>query len=82
MECSVSLEKDSVVVISDAVSTPLRMSITKPYCRLFESTRAQSRDYVDEVVRWCGDYPSNFDSFSRNLMHFTAARRKHFGFDQ
>lgn len=82
MECSVRLEKDTVIVISDTKANPLRMSITKPYCRLFESTRDQSRDYVEEVVRWCGDYPTNFDSFSKSLMLHTAARRKQFGFEK
>lgn len=81
MECAVSIEKDTMVIVSDAKSTPLRLSITKPYCHLFESTRDQSRDYVDEVVRWCGGYPANFDAFSKKLMHFTAARRKQFGFE-
>lgn len=82
MECAVSLEKDTVVVVSEVRSNPLRLSITKNYCRLFESTREQSRDYVEEVVRWCGDYPDNFDSFSKNLMLYTAARRKQFGFEK
>ena len=82
MECAVRIEKDSVIVTSDAKARPLRMNISKPYCRLFESTHDQSRDYVEEVVRWCGDYPSNFDSFSNNLMHYTAARRKQFGFEK
>lgn len=82
MECEVRIEKDTVVVSSDIKANPLRMNINKSYCRLFESTRDQSRDYVEEVVRWCGDYPANFDSFSRNLMLYTAAQRKQFGFER
>lgn len=82
MECSIKIEKDSVVVSSDVKSSPLRMSITKSYCRLFESTSDQSRDYVEEVVRWCGGYPENFDLFSKNLMLYTAARRKQYGFEK
>lgn len=82
MKCDVRLEKDSVIVESETKSCPLRMSITKSYCRLFETTQDQSRDYVDETVRWIGDYPSNFDAFSKNLMHYTAARRRQYGFEK
>ncbi len=82
MNCDIILENDSFVVSSASKPTPLRMNITKSYCKLFESSLDQSRDYVEEVVRWCGCYPSNFDKFSKNLMHYTAARRKQYGFEK
>lgn len=82
MECAVRIEKDSVIVEAENKACPLRLSISKAYCRLFETTHDQSRDYVEEVVRWSGEYPSNFDDFSMNLMHFTAARRRKYGFDK
>ena len=82
MECAVSIEKDTIAVLSNSKPMPLRLSITKPYCQLFETTTDQSRDYVEEVVSWFGGYPSNFDVFSKNLMHCTAVRRKQYGFEK
>lgn len=82
MECNVDLDRDIVTVFADNKETPLRLSINEHYCKLFETTRDQSRDYLEEVVRWCGCYPTNFDRVSKNLMHYTAARRKMIGLEE
>ena len=81
MECAISIENDSVLV-RPGQRVPLRLDISKRYCLLYENTRSQARDYIEEVINWCGQQPANFDHLVRNLMLFTAARRKKFGMKQ
>ncbi len=81
MECAISIENDSVLV-TPAEKFPLRLDISKSYCQLYENTRSQARDYLEEVMEWCGNQPLNFDSIVKNLMLHTAARRKKFGMKQ
>ncbi len=81
MECAISIEKDSVLV-DPGVKFPLRLDISKRYCQLYENSRAQTRDYAEEVIEWCGQQPSNFESLVKNLLIHTAARRKKFGMNQ
>lgn len=81
MECAISIDKDTVLV-SPEEKFPLRLDISKHYCQLYENTRSQARDYVEEVIEWCGQQPANFDSLVKNLLIHTAARRKKFGMNQ
>ena len=81
MECAIRIEKDSVLVTPEE-KVPLRLDISKRYCQLYENTRSQARDYVEEVINWCGQQPANFESIVRNLLLHTAARRKKFGMKQ
>lgn len=81
MECAISIENDSVLV-KPAERFPLRLDISKHYCLLYENSRSQARDYLEEVINWCGQQPSNLETIARNLMLHTAARRKKFGMKQ
>lgn len=81
MECAISIENDSVLV-KPGEKFPLRLDISKRYCQLYENTRSQARDYVEEVIKWCGQQPANFDAIVKNLLLHTAARRKKFGMKQ
>ena len=81
MECAISIEKDTVLV-TPTERFPLRLDISKRYCQLYENSRSQARDYLEDVIKWCGQQPSNFDSLVKNLLLHTAARRKKFGMKQ
>lgn len=81
MECAIIIENDSVLV-KPGEKFPLRLDISKRYCQLYENTRSQARDYVEEVIKWCGQQPANFDAIVKNLLLHTAARRKKFGMKQ
>ena len=81
MECAISIEKDSVLVMPGE-KFPLRLDISKRYCSIYENSRSQARDYLEEVVSWCGQQPANFESLVQNLLLFTAARRKKYGMKQ
>ncbi|MBR3029482.1 MAG: hypothetical protein IKH58_15210 [Bacteroidales bacterium] len=80
MKCIVDIN-DNIVVRNEANPMQmLRLEMSRFYCRLFETTRDQSRDYLDEILRWTDDNLENYDYVSNNLMHFTAARRRYYGF--
>ena len=80
MKCIVDIT-DNIVVRNEAHPMQmLRLEMSRFYCRLFETTRDQSRDYLDEILRWTDDNLENYDYVSNNLMHFTAARRRYYGF--
>ncbi len=81
MECAISIENDSVLV-KPGEKFPLRLDISKRYCSLYENSRSQARDYLEEVVSWCGQQPTNFESLVKGLLLHTAARRKMFGMKQ
>ena len=80
MKCIVDIN-DNIVVRNEANPMQmLRLEMSRFYCRLFETTRDQSRDYLDEILRLTDDNLENYDYVSNNLMHFTAARRRYYGF--
>ena len=81
MECAISIEKDTVLVCPKE-KFPLRLDFSKRYCLLYENARSQARDYVEEVVEWCGQQPADFENLVKNLLIHTAARRKKFGMNQ
>ena len=51
MKCIVDIN-DNIVVRNEANPMQmLRLEMSRFYCRLFETTRDQSRDYLDEILR-------------------------------
>jgi len=80
MKCLIT-PSDNLIVSNEAnPAQVLRLDMSPFYCRLFESTRDQSRDYLEEILRWANGDIENFDYVSTNIMHCTAARRRSFGF--
>ena len=61
MKCIVDIN-DNIVVRNEANPMQmLRLEMSRFYCRLFETTRDQSRDYLDEILRWTDDNLENYD---------------------
>ncbi len=80
MKCIVDVN-DNIVVRNEANPLQmLRLDASRIYCRLFETTRDQSRDYLDEILEWSHGELENYEYVSNNLMHLTAARRRYYGF--
>lgn len=79
MKCQITPSDNLIVSNVSNPSQVLRLDISPFYCRLFESAREQSRDYLEEIMRWADDEIENYEYVSANLMHFTAARRRSFG---
>ncbi len=80
MKCIVDINENIVVRNEANPVQMLRLEMSRFYCRLFETTRDQSRDYLDEILKWTDDNLENYEYVSNNLMHFTAARRRYYGF--
>lgn len=79
MKCIVDVNNDIIVRNADNPLQSLHLNLSRIYCRLFETTREQSRDYLDEILEWADGNIENFDYVSTNIMHVTAAHRRHFG---
>lgn len=80
MKCQ--LEMNDVLTVRD-VENPnqvIHLDASRFYCRLFENARDQSRDYLEEIMKWAKGDIENYDYLSDNLMHFTSARRRYYGF--
>lgn len=82
MNCQ--LEITDVLTVSDRENPQraLHLDISRFYCRLFETTRDQCRDYLEEIMRWADGNIENYEYLSENLMHCTTARRHYYGFTQ
>lgn len=80
MTCSFDLGETLIVKNQDNPSQTLHLDMSRFYCRLFENARDQSRDYLEEIMKWADGNVENFDYVSANLMHCTAARRRYYGF--
>lgn len=80
MKCLLDISEVLVVRAEDDPQQMLTLDFSQFYCRLFETTRDQCRDYLEEIVRWSNDSLENYEYLSDNLMHVTSARRKYFGF--
>lgn len=79
VNCSVQMAGDYAVVVTLNESRSLRFDISKTGCRMYESTRQQSKEFFDEIVKWCGERPSNADSLSRSLQFYLSAKRRSLG---
>lgn len=73
--------KENIIVSNEAnPSQVLRLDVSPFYCRLFECTRDQSRDYLEEIIKWTNDDIENYEYVSNNLLHCTSALRRSYGF--
>ena len=78
--CSVQIAGDyAVVTAEDAALRQLRFDLSKNYSRCYENTRQQARDYLEEIVRWCGEKPLNVDHVLKSLMMYLFGRRREMG---
>lgn len=81
MQCRIHIDDNLVVTDEHNPQKVLRLDISQFYCRLFETTQLQSRDYLEEILRWADGEPvENYDYVARNLLHFTSAQRRLYGF--
>jgi len=80
VNCSVKIAGDYAHVQAvDSSMRGIRFDISKTGCRMYESTRQQSKELFDEIVNWCGEIPANAESVSRMLQMFLVARRRELG---
>lgn len=79
MKCNI-IPSDILTISNEAnPSQVLHLDMSPFYCRLFESTRDQSRDYLEEIMKWANGDIENYEYLSTNLMHVTSARRRSYG---
>ncbi len=78
--CSVQITGDYAVVKAENVQlNQLRFDLSKSYSRCYENTRQQTRDYLEEIVSWCGERPQNVDSILKSLMMYLLVKRREMG---
>lgn len=81
MYCHIEINDNLVVTDTNQPQRVLKLDISKFYCRLFETTQQQSRDYLEEILKWAdGETIENYDYVAKNLLHCTSAQRRHYGF--
>ncbi len=82
MKCSISIFNDYAVVKADDASLgTLKFDMSLPYCKIFETTKQQSRDYVEELVHWCGGRPDNIDTIAKSILLYVAVKRREAGLE-
>jgi hypothetical protein len=80
MECSIRIINDYAVVKSDRSELgTLKLDMSLPCCRVFETAKQQSRDCLDELIEWCGEAPSNFDAIANSIYMYLLVRRREAG---
>ena len=79
MKCELVMSDTLTVRDADRPQKMLYLDSTKFYCRLFETSQLQSRDYLEEVMRWADGAVDNYDYLAAELMHYTRACRKKYG---
>lgn len=79
MNCKIDI--DDIITVSDQENPNrvLHLDISPFYCRLFETTRLQCRDYLEEILKWTDGKLDNYEYVSNNIMHVTSARRRSYG---
>lgn len=82
MTCQVSISDFLIIRNADKPDQQLSLDISRFYCRLFETTRDQCRDYLDEIMHWAGGVIDNYDYLSDSLFHHTFVRRRLYGFNR
>ena len=78
LQCSISFYRNyaEVRALNDATLRPLKMDISDHYCRIFETTKLQCRDYIQEISRWANGRPVDLDNIVRSLMMDLSVRRR------
>lgn len=79
MKCQLDISEILIVRNAENPQQALHLDISRFYCRLFETTRDQCHDYLEEIMRWADGQVENYEYISENLFHFTAARRRFYG---
>ena len=79
MQCSVEYSGDYALITSKEKHGSLKLDLSQGYCRIFETAKQQSRDYLDEVVKWCGVKPENLETLHKSLHMVVLVRRRQFG---
>lgn len=78
--CSVKIAGDYAVVRSEEPQRrALRFDLSKSYSRCYENTKEQTRFYLEEIVKWCGERPENVDRILRSLMMYLVVKRRQMG---
>ncbi|MBQ0057535.1 MAG: hypothetical protein KBT20_07755 [Bacteroidales bacterium] len=78
--CSVKIAGNYALVQSETrLDHSLRFDLSKTYCRCYENTREQTKEYLEEIVRWCGEKPQNLDIVLKSLMMDLFTRRRRMG---
>lgn len=76
MTCTISIVGEYARVTCDSREGGMSLDMSASYCRLFESTKTQVRDYMESICRWCGAKPDNTESLIRGLLlHLSTVRR-------
>lgn len=80
IQCSVKIAGDYALVQANLSKIPfLRFDLSKACCRCYENSREQTREYLEEIIRLCGERPQNLELVSRSLMMDLFARRRQMG---
>lgn len=80
IQCSLKITGEyAVVTANDVSSKPLRFDLSKPCCRMYENARQQGKEYFEEILRWCGERPSNSDVLLRSFLLYLMTRRRQMG---
>jgi hypothetical protein len=80
MECSIRISDDYAFVQADKEGLgTLKFDMTIPCCRIFETTKQQSRDYLEELINWCGETPENIEAIAKNIHMCVAVKRREAG---
>lgn len=80
MKCKVK-SYTTYLIVSDVTGElpPLRLGMTIPMCRVYENSKAQCRDFIDEICRWAGAKPEAIEALMRELLICVATRRRQVG---
>ena len=79
MQCALQINGDYALVTSEEKKETLTLDMSDFYCRIFDSAKAQSRDYLEEMIRWCGVRPDNLESLHKSLLMYILVKRKSLG---
>ena len=85
LQCSLQIHQDyaEVHALNDPSLRCLKFDMSDTYCRIFETTKQQSRDYLEEIVRWArGIRPDNMETLVRSIHTYLSAKRRAIGMRQ
>lgn len=78
--CTMTIVGDYAVVKSETPSQrTLRFDLSKSYSRCYENTKDQTKSYLEEIVKWCGERPQNVDKVMKSLMMYLSVKRRQMG---
>jgi len=80
MQCALTINGDYAQVTTDQKSDSLTLDLSDFYCSIFDSAKAQSRDYLEELIHWCGVRPDNLESLHKSLFMYILVKRQSLGY--